>query len=113
MLEFFILIILDQQFFMGVNISWEAQFEYYIAHNDWEEVSKLLDTIPPNVLQEGMLHIQLGFNVPTVTPSFIKENGDGYFFHHHSDQEVDAIEIVLSKIKLLRVSVGHGCAMWT
>ena len=97
---------------MGVHISWEAQFEYYIAHNDWEEVSKLLETIPPTVLQEDMLHIQLGFKVPTVTPSFRKENGDGYFFHHHSDREVDAIEIVFPKIKLLRVSIGHGCALW-
>lgn len=103
-------IILDQPFFMGVHISWEAQFEYYIAHNDWEEVSKLLDTVPPTVLQESMLHIELDFKVPTVTPSFRKENGDGYFCSHHSDQEVDAI--VLPKIKLLRVSVGHGCALW-
>ena len=38
-------------------------------------VSKLLDTIPPNVLQEGMLHIQLGFKVPTVTPSFRSRSG--------------------------------------
>lgn len=105
-------IILDQPFFMGVHISWEAQFEYYIAHNDWEEVSKLLDTIPPAVLQESMLHIELDFKDPTVIPSFRKENGDDYFCSHHSDQEVDAIELVLPKIKLLRVSVGHGCAQW-
>ena len=49
---------------------------------------------------------------PKGTPSFRKENGDGYFFHHQSDREVDAIEIVLPKIKLLRVLVGHGCALW-
>ncbi|KAH9323150.1 hypothetical protein KI387_017789, partial [Taxus chinensis] len=104
-------VILDQPFFMGVHISWEAQFEYFIAHNDWEEVSKLVDIIPPSVLKEGTLHIQLDFKDTFITPSFKKLDGTEYFSLGHSVQELDAVEMVLPKIKLLRFSLGHGCAI--
>ncbi|GLJ32063.1 hypothetical protein SUGI_0645700 [Cryptomeria japonica] len=104
-------VILDQPFFMGVHISWEAQFEYFIAHNDWEEVSKLLDIIPPSVLKEGTLHIQLDFEDSYMTSSFKKVNGTEHFSLAHSMQELDVVEMVLPEIKLLRFSLGHGCAM--
>eukprot|EP01018_Ginkgo_biloba_P020370 Gb_30364 [translate_table: standard] len=97
-------IILDQPFFMGVHISWEAQFEYYVAHNDWEEVSKLLDTLPQSVLQEGKLYVQIDSK-----DSLVDEGGCSK--HGRSGQEVDAIEMVIPRVMLLKVSIGHGCAM--
>ncbi|KAK9272515.1 hypothetical protein L1049_002888 [Liquidambar formosana] len=50
-------IVLDQPFLMGVHVLWESQLEYHICHNNWEEVSKLLDMIPTSLLSDGSLQI--------------------------------------------------------
>ncbi|KAL1567192.1 hypothetical protein AAHA92_02697 [Salvia divinorum] len=38
---------------------WESQVEYHVYHNDWLEVSKLLEVVPPYALSPGSLSISL------------------------------------------------------
>lgn len=42
-------IVLDQPLVMGVHVPWDSQLEYYMCHNDWDEVLKLLDLIPEDL----------------------------------------------------------------
>ncbi|KAL0350036.1 UNVERIFIED_CONTAM: hypothetical protein Sradi_4152800 [Sesamum radiatum] len=63
-------ILLDQPLLMGVNVLWESQLEYHVCHNDWLEVSKLLEVIPSYALSYGSLSIRLDDEHPASSIEF-------------------------------------------
>ncbi|XP_024371913.1 uncharacterized protein [Physcomitrium patens] len=52
-------VVLDQSLDTGEHKSWGAQLEYHVVHNDWPQVSALLDDIPYSVLDDDELRIHL------------------------------------------------------
>ncbi|KAF3781980.1 Spatacsin-C domain-containing protein [Nymphaea thermarum] len=102
-------IILDQPFLMGVHVLWESQLEYYICHNDWEEVLRLLDTIPAASLLVQDLHIQLN------APYFSSSVGHGRSLSDvdgPSDEELDEMSMTIPKIRIFKSLAGITCSLW-
>jgi spatacsin len=52
-------VVLDQHYQMAIQVPWESQFEYHTAHNNLQEVLKLLDTIPIPLQSKGILTVNL------------------------------------------------------
>lgn len=104
-------IVLDQPFLMGVHVLWESQLEYHIYHNDWEEVSKLLDVIPASVLSDGSLHIALNGSQPASTIASNSEFPD-YGNYICSIEELDAVYVDVPDIKMFRLSANVMCSVW-
>ncbi|XP_011622566.1 uncharacterized protein LOC18432027 isoform X1 [Amborella trichopoda] len=104
-------IVLDQPFLMGVHVLWESQLEYYMCHNDWVEVSRLLDTIPSSLLADGSLQIQLD-----VLHSF-QANGEDRNVprsarQSFSSEELDSVYMTVPNIKLFHSSSLSTCSQW-
>ncbi|XP_077212898.1 spatacsin carboxy-terminus protein isoform X2 [Tasmannia lanceolata] len=104
-------IVLDQPFLMGVHVLWESQLEYHICHNDWEEVSKLLDMIPTSLLIDGSLQINLDRLHSTATV------GCNEKFPLHNEyfcpaEELDGVCINVPNIKIFHSSAINMCSMW-
>ncbi|KAJ0041339.1 hypothetical protein Pint_27017 [Pistacia integerrima] len=104
-------IVLDQPFLMGVHVLWESQLEYHLYHNDWEEVSKLLDIIPKSVLSDGSLQIALDGSQPASTIGSNSEFPD-YGNYICSIEELDAGCVEVPDIKIFRLSANAMCSMW-
>ncbi|GLT68925.1 hypothetical protein SLA2020_411170 [Shorea laevis] len=104
-------IVLDQPFLMGIHVSWESQLEYHIYHNDWEEVSKLLDVIPESVLSDGTLQIALDGSRPSSSVEYSSEFPD-YGKYICSIEELDAVCMDVPDIKIFRLSSSSLCCAW-
>ncbi|KAL0282298.1 UNVERIFIED_CONTAM: hypothetical protein Sangu_2486000 [Sesamum angustifolium] len=104
-------ILLDQPLLMGVNVLWESQLEYHVCHNDWLEVSKLLEVIPSYALSYGSLSIRLD----DVHPASSIEYGEGipgYNDYTNFLEELDAVCINVPSIRVFRFSANRTCSMW-
>lgn len=102
-------IVLDQPLVMGVHVPWDSQLEYYMCHNDWDEVLKLLDVIPEDVLIDGSLQIAL--DGPKQSP------GVNYSISSRSEyicsiEEVDAVLMDVPYIKIFRLPADIRCSVW-
>ncbi|KAK3010904.1 hypothetical protein RJ639_012628 [Escallonia herrerae] len=104
-------VLMDQPFLMGVNVLWESQLEYHICHNDWVEVSKLLDVIPTLLLSHGSLRINLdGLRSAAVAES--KRELSDYGMYICSSEELDALCIDVPGIDIFRLSANKKCSLW-
>ncbi|CDY42625.1 BnaC01g00370D [Brassica napus] len=102
-------IVLDQPLVMGVHVPWDSQLEYYMCHNDWDEVLKLLDLIPEDLLYDGSLQIALD------GPK--QSSGQNYSVSSHSEyigsiEEVDAVLMDVPYIKIFRSPADIRCSLW-
>lgn len=102
-------IVLDQPLVMGVHVSWDSQLEYYMCHNDWDEVLKLLELIPEDLLYDGSLQIALD------GPK--QSSGQNYSLSSHSEyigsiEEVDAVLMDVPYIKIFRLPADIRCSLW-
>ncbi|KAJ0252438.1 Spatacsin carboxy-terminus protein [Hirschfeldia incana] len=102
-------IVLDQPLVMGVHVPWDSQLEYYMCHNDWNEVLKLLDLIPEDLLYDGSLQIALD------GPK--QSSGQNYSVSSHSEyigsiEEVDAVLMDVPYIKIFRLPADIRCSLW-
>ncbi|CAN1813350.1 Protein DDB_G0268328 [Linum perenne] len=104
-------IVLDQPFLMGVHVLWESQLEYYASHNDWDEVSKLVDIIPSSVLTNGSLQIALDSSQQTPAIGYGSEFSD-YGNYICSIEELDAVCLDIPGIKIFRFPVSAMCSTW-
>ncbi|CAN6442246.1 unnamed protein product [Victoria cruziana] len=102
-------IILDQPFLMGVHILWESQLEYYICHNDWEEVSRLLDTIPEASLLVQDLHIQLNAPYFSSTVGYDRSYSD---VDGPEDEEFNEISLTIPNVRIFKSLAGVTCSLW-
>lgn len=102
-------IVLDQSSFMGVHVLWESQLEYHVCHNDWEEVSRLLDLIPPHILVVGSLQVNLdGLQAAS---TFECNRGSDYDYLC-SLEELDSVCMDVPEIKVFRFSYNVMCSIW-
>lgn len=95
---------------MGVHVLWESQLEYHVCHNDWEEVSRLLDLIPAHVLVVGSLQINLDGLQPAST--FECNRGSDYSDYLCYVEELDAVCMDVPEIKVFRFSCDGMCSIW-
>ncbi|KAK9134405.1 hypothetical protein Syun_013735 [Stephania yunnanensis] len=109
--ETFDRIVLDQPFLMGVHVSWESQLEYHSSHNDWEEVSKLLDMIPASLLSDGSLQINRD-GAPSAVNIAHKVGYTDYSMYIYPPDEMEPVCISIPNIKLLKYSASKKCSMW-
>ncbi|KAK9110552.1 hypothetical protein Sjap_018612 [Stephania japonica] len=109
--ETFDRIVLDQPFLMGVHVSWESQLEYHSSHNDWEEVSKLLDMIPASLLSGGSLQINRDGASSAVNTAHNSGYTD-YRMYIYPPDELEPVCIDIPNIKLLKYSASKKCSMW-
>ncbi|WCJ29873.1 hypothetical protein M5689_011476 [Euphorbia peplus] len=103
-------IVLDQPFLMGVHVVWESQLEYYLCHNDWEEVLKLMDLIPATVISSGSLQISLDGlkHEPAIGCSSGYPEYSNYIC---SIEEVDSVCMEVPGIKIFRFPVESMCSL--
>ena len=101
---------LDQPFLMGVHVLWESQLEYYASHNDWDEISKLVDIIPSSVLANGSLQISLDSSQQTPAVGYRSEFSD--YGNYISIEELDAVCLDIPGIKIFRFPVSAICSTW-
>uniref|UniRef100_A0A2N9FSI1 Spatacsin C-terminal domain-containing protein n=1 Tax=Fagus sylvatica TaxID=28930 RepID=A0A2N9FSI1_FAGSY len=104
-------ILLDQSFLMGVHVLWESQLEYHICHNDWEEVSKLLDLVPTSILSSRNLQVSLDSLQPPSTVGYNRESND-YGNYLCSLEELDAVCMDIPDVKIFRLSANIMCSIW-
>lgn len=104
-------ILLDQPLLMGVNVLWESQLEYHACHNDWLEVSKLLEVVPPYALSPGCLSISLGDIHPT---SSIEHGQELPGFNNYSGflEDLDTVSMSVPNVRLFRFSTNRTCSVW-
>ena len=102
---------MDQPFIMGVHVLWESQLEYHLCHNDFEEVSKLLDLIPASVLSDGSLQITLDNlqHAPEVGSNCEYPEYNSYIC---SIEELDSVCIDIPWVKIFRFPANAFCSMW-
>lgn len=96
---------------MGVNVLWESQLEYRMGHNDWEEVSKLLDVIPSYAVSSGSLSVRL--DSPRLA-SAIDSGLDNLILDNYicSVEDIDAVCFNVPNIRISRFSTNNMCSMW-
>lgn len=96
---------------MGVDVLWESQLEYYVCHNDWLEVSKILEVVPPYALSPGSLSISLDDIQPASSIEFGQEppRSDKYpsFL-----EELDTVCMTVPNIRLFRFPTNRLSSMW-
>ncbi|KAF8404468.1 hypothetical protein HHK36_009353 [Tetracentron sinense] len=104
-------IVLDQPFLMGVHVLWESQLEYHICHNDWEEVSKLLEMIPMSLLSDGSLQINLD-GLHSASTGGCDSEFPGYNKYICPAEELDAVCMDIPNIKIFMFSASNMCSIW-
>ncbi|KAL1190297.1 hypothetical protein V5N11_016682 [Cardamine amara subsp. amara] len=102
-------IVLDQPLVMGVHVPWDSQLEYYMCHNDWDEVLKLLDLIPEDVLYDGSLQIALDGPKQSSGVNFSVSSRSEYIC---SIEEVDGVLMDVPYIKVFRLPADIRCSLW-
>ena len=101
-------IVLDQPLVMDVNVQWEPQLDYYMAHGDWKAVSRLLDQIPEHCLVDGNLQISLD-GASTVGSDMESSKHENYLC---SLEEIDVVFIEVPIIKVLRLPHINMGSTW-
>ncbi|XP_071914201.1 uncharacterized protein [Coffea arabica] len=104
-------VVLDQPFLMGVNTLWESQLEYYMGHNDWMQVSMLLEVIPSYALSGGALSIRLDSMHSDSVVEYGREIPD-YANYVCSLDELDGACMNVPNIKIFRFPTNDMCSMW-
>lgn len=107
-LNYAIQIMLDQPFFTEGDVLWESQLEYYICHNDWEEVSKLLDMIPSSSLSDGILQISLDGSASSICS---REFPD-YRNYMSTVEDLDAVCMDVPDVRIFMFSANNMCSLW-
>uniref|UniRef100_A0A1J3EY96 Spatacsin C-terminal domain-containing protein n=1 Tax=Noccaea caerulescens TaxID=107243 RepID=A0A1J3EY96_NOCCA len=102
-------IVLDQPLVMGVHVPWDSQLEYYMCHNDWDEVLKLLDLIPEDLLYDGSLQIALDGPKQSSGVNYSVSSRSEYIC---SIEEVDAVLMDIPYIKIFRLPADIRCSLW-
>ncbi|KAI5076391.1 hypothetical protein GOP47_0008456 [Adiantum capillus-veneris] len=106
----------DQQAFLIEKTSWEACLQAAITRHDWKEASSMLDSIPDTVLQQGELQVRLDCQEileqlnSSVTAELRLE--ETKFQSGLDNLDVDAVEVIVPKVKFLGVSLGSMCTGW-
>lgn len=95
---------------MDLDVSWESQFEYHVSHSKWEEASGLIDIIPSYSSSLGNLRISLD-GLPS-TSAGIKSEFSDYGNYIYSIQDLDAVCMDVSDIKILRFPSINTSSMW-
>lgn len=104
-------IVLDQPFLMGVHVLWESQLEYYICHNDWEEVLKLLDVVPAIVLADGILQVTLDGLPPVSSIGCNSECFETGNYLCSVEEDLDVVCMDVPDIKILKLPAQVMCSM--
>ncbi|XP_057774546.1 uncharacterized protein LOC130993606 isoform X2 [Salvia miltiorrhiza] len=104
-------ILLDQPLLMGVNVSWESQVEYHACHNDWLEVSKLVEVVPPYALSPGSLSISLDGIHPASVIEYGQEPPE---FNKYPSflEELDSVCMTVPNIRLFRFPTNRSSSVW-
>ncbi|XP_042024596.1 uncharacterized protein LOC121771783 isoform X2 [Salvia splendens] len=104
-------ILLDQPLLMGVNVLWESQVEYHVCHNDWLEVSKLLEVVPPYALSPGSLSISLDDIRPASSIEYGQEPPE---FNKYSSflEDLDTVCMNVQNIRLFRFPTNRSSSVW-
>lgn len=95
---------------MGVHVLWESQLEYHVCHSDWEQVSRLLDLIPPQFLAVGSLQVSLDGLQPVSNVGCSR--GSDYGAYLCSIEELDAVCMDVPEIKVFRFSCNNMSSIW-
>ena len=103
-------IMFDQRFLMDVDILWESQLEYHVCYNDWVEVSKLLDMIPPSSSSDGILRISLD-GLHSASPGCSREFPD-YRNYICPLEDFDAVCMDVPDVKIFMFSANYMCSLW-
>ncbi|RAL44025.1 hypothetical protein DM860_014162 [Cuscuta australis] len=106
-------IVLDQPFVMGIDVLWESQLEYYMRHNDWLQVSRLLEVIPSYALSHGSLNVSLEslHSAPIIEyPQEPETPGAGNY--EYFLEELDAMSLNVPNVKILRFPAHINSSMW-
>lgn len=95
---------------MGVNVLWESQLEYYVCHNNWAEVSKLLEVIPSYALSSGSLSISMdGLH----SASSIEYGGELSEYNYPNFlEELDAVCMNVPRIRVFRFPTNNVSSSW-
>lgn len=101
-------IILDQPFVMDVNVRWESELEYYIAHGDWKRVSVLLDQIPKRCLGTGNIQISVDSLQPVRSNVESSKNGK----YLCAFEELDSVCIEVPDIQMLNLPSNIMGSIW-
>ncbi|KAK4264830.1 hypothetical protein QN277_025955 [Acacia crassicarpa] len=102
--------ILGQSFSSDISLLWESQLEYHACHNNWKEVSRLLDLIPASVLSAGSLQLNLDALHPTSSLGFnMKPPNYGSFLC--SLEEFDSACMEVSDVQIYKFS-PNTCSAW-
>ncbi|KAL8047280.1 hypothetical protein ABFX02_08G230100 [Erythranthe guttata] len=101
-------VLLGQPLLMGVNVLWESQLEYHVCHNDWLEVSKLLEVIPSYALSRGNLSISDAHAASSI------EYGQEFpgYNNYSNFLEEFAISMDVPSIRIFRFSANRACSAW-
>ncbi|XAR73263.1 hypothetical protein NMG60_11007174 [Bertholletia excelsa] len=103
-------IILDQHIYGDVNMSWESKLEYYICHNEWAEVSRLLNMIPSSSSSNGVLQITLE-GLQSSLPGYRSEYPDNYNYVRPLE-ELDSVCMDVPDVRIFMLAVNDMCSMW-
>lgn len=104
--------ILDQPFHSSNSILWESQLEYHVCRNNWKEVFRLLNLIPPYVLSVGSLQLNLDVLQPTSSYGGninVKSSNYGSFLC--SFEELDSVCMEVPDVQMFRFSPDI-CSGW-
>ncbi|XP_056696690.1 uncharacterized protein [Spinacia oleracea] len=104
-------ILLDQPFLLGVHVMWESQFEYHVCHNDWEEVSKLLNMIPNSLLAERSLFISLD-SLQSASSTRYNADFPDYGSYACSPDELEGVCIDIPNVRIFSSSANDMCSSW-
>lgn len=96
---------------MGVHVSWESQIEYYMCHNDWGEVSKLLEVIPSSSLSNGSLKVYLD-DLHSPALAQCDQRYPSHESYACSADELDSVCMNIPNIKILKLSSSNTCSTW-
>lgn len=104
-------VVLDQPFLMGVHLLWDSQLEYHISHNDWEEVAKLLDLVPPSSLSDGRLRI--AFDDPQPAPAVVYNTEISISEDYpHAAMDIGVTCMNVPNVKIFRHPVDMMSSLW-
>lgn len=95
-------VVLDQHYQMSIQVPWESQFEYHIAHNNLNEMLNLLDTIPIHLQSIGILTVNLG------TISATQNQG----FYICDGEEIEPSYIDVPGVRILRHPYFKNGTLW-
>ncbi|MCO5582951.1 hypothetical protein L7F22_036854 [Adiantum nelumboides] len=104
----------DQETLLIEKTPWEAYLQAAVTRHDWKEASSLLDSIPDAVLRQGELLVRLDFQeVPSLISVGVEGRLEETEFQRGLDNlDVDAVEVIVPKVKFLGVSFGKMCTGW-